>query len=184
MRRVVVTGLGLVTPLGADVETTWANLIAGKSGIGPITRFDASDQKCQDRLRGQAGTITSRASIPTSGSITRSSARSIRSSSTGSTPPARRSRMPGLTDMDEATQGARRRARSARASAGCRGSKANRWCWPRRARAGSRPHFVHGRLINLISGPGLDQVRADGPEPLRSSPPARPARTRSATRRG
>ena len=46
MRRVVVTGLGLVTPLGADVETAWANLIAGKSGAGPITRFDASDQKC------------------------------------------------------------------------------------------------------------------------------------------
>ena len=47
MRRVVVTGLGLVTPLGADVETVWANLIAGKSGAGPITRFDASNQKCQ-----------------------------------------------------------------------------------------------------------------------------------------
>ena len=47
MRRVVVTGLGLVTPLGADVETVWANLIAGKSGAGPITRFDASDQKCR-----------------------------------------------------------------------------------------------------------------------------------------
>jgi 3-oxoacyl-[acyl-carrier-protein] synthase II len=46
MRRVVVTGLGLVTPLGADVETTWSNLIAGKSGAGHITRFDASDQKC------------------------------------------------------------------------------------------------------------------------------------------
>ncbi len=46
MRRVVVTGLGLVTPLGADVETTWANLIAGKSGAGQITRFDASNQKC------------------------------------------------------------------------------------------------------------------------------------------
>jgi 3-oxoacyl-[acyl-carrier-protein] synthase II len=46
MRRVVVTGLGLVTPLGADVETSWANLIAGKSGAGRITRFDASDQKC------------------------------------------------------------------------------------------------------------------------------------------
>jgi 3-oxoacyl-[acyl-carrier-protein] synthase II len=46
MRRVVVTGLGLVTPLGADVETTWSNLIAGKSGAGRITKFDASDQKC------------------------------------------------------------------------------------------------------------------------------------------
>ena len=46
MRRVVVTGLGLVTPLGADVETTWANLLAGKSGAGTITHFDASDQKC------------------------------------------------------------------------------------------------------------------------------------------
>lgn len=47
MRRVVVTGLGLVTPLGGDVETSWANLIAGKSGAGKITRFDASDQKCR-----------------------------------------------------------------------------------------------------------------------------------------
>jgi len=46
MRRVVVTGLGLVTPLGADVETTWKNLTAGMSGAGQITRFDASDQKC------------------------------------------------------------------------------------------------------------------------------------------
>jgi len=46
MRRVVVTGLGLVTPLGADVETAWANLIAGKSGAGPITRFDTTGQKC------------------------------------------------------------------------------------------------------------------------------------------
>lgn len=47
MRRVVVTGLGLVTPLGGDVETSWANLIASKSGAGPITRFDASNQKCR-----------------------------------------------------------------------------------------------------------------------------------------
>lgn len=46
MRRVVVTGLGLVTPLGGDVETSWANLIAGESGAGQITRFDASNQKC------------------------------------------------------------------------------------------------------------------------------------------
>ena len=46
MRRVVVTGLGLVTPLGADVETTWKNLLASKSGAGPITRFDTTGHKC------------------------------------------------------------------------------------------------------------------------------------------
>jgi 3-oxoacyl-[acyl-carrier-protein] synthase II len=46
MRRVVVTGLGLVTPLGADVETTWKNILASKSGAGPITRFDTTGQKC------------------------------------------------------------------------------------------------------------------------------------------
>jgi 3-oxoacyl-[acyl-carrier-protein] synthase II len=43
MRRVVVTGLGMVTALGPDVETTWSNILAGKSGAGQITRFDASD---------------------------------------------------------------------------------------------------------------------------------------------
>lgn len=42
-RRVVVTGLGLITPLGIGVKETWAALCAGKSGIGPISRFDASD---------------------------------------------------------------------------------------------------------------------------------------------
>jgi 3-oxoacyl-[acyl-carrier-protein] synthase II len=47
MRRVVVTGLGLVTPLGAEVETVWRNLIAGKSGAGQITRFDATDYVCR-----------------------------------------------------------------------------------------------------------------------------------------
>ena len=41
-RRVVITGLGLISPVGNDVETGWANLVAGKSGVGPITRFDAS----------------------------------------------------------------------------------------------------------------------------------------------
>ena len=41
-RRVVLTGLGAVSPLGLDVETTWQGLIAGRSGIAPITLFDAS----------------------------------------------------------------------------------------------------------------------------------------------
>ena len=42
-RRVVVTGLGLLTPVGNTVEESWKNIVAGKSGIAPITAFDASD---------------------------------------------------------------------------------------------------------------------------------------------
>jgi 3-oxoacyl-[acyl-carrier-protein] synthase II len=42
--RVVVTGLGAVTPLGNDVPTYWAGLVAGRSGVGPIRAYDASDQ--------------------------------------------------------------------------------------------------------------------------------------------
>lgn len=41
-RRVVITGLGIVSPVGSTVETAWKNLLEGRSGIGPITRFDVS----------------------------------------------------------------------------------------------------------------------------------------------
>ena len=47
LKRVVVTGMGAITPLGNDVETTWKNAIDGVSGAGPITHFDASLFKTQ-----------------------------------------------------------------------------------------------------------------------------------------
>jgi 3-oxoacyl-[acyl-carrier-protein] synthase II len=46
-RRVVVTGVGMITPVGLDTETTWEGLINGKSGIGPITQFDDKAIPCQ-----------------------------------------------------------------------------------------------------------------------------------------
>ncbi|MFY9724232.1 MAG: beta-ketoacyl synthase N-terminal-like domain-containing protein, partial [Bryobacteraceae bacterium] len=46
-RRVVVTGVGLVTPLAIGTEDSWAAIRAGKCGIGPITQFDASAFSCR-----------------------------------------------------------------------------------------------------------------------------------------
>ena len=50
MRRVVITGVGAVSPVGNTAEETWSSLIAGKSGIGPITHFDTSDPACKVKL--------------------------------------------------------------------------------------------------------------------------------------
>ena len=42
LRRAVITGMGAITPLGLDVESSWKNAVAGVSGVGPITLFDSS----------------------------------------------------------------------------------------------------------------------------------------------
>jgi 3-oxoacyl-[acyl-carrier-protein] synthase II len=44
-KRVVITGMGCLSPLGNDVSTTWSNILAGKSGAGHITRYDPSEFK-------------------------------------------------------------------------------------------------------------------------------------------
>jgi 3-oxoacyl-[acyl-carrier-protein] synthase II len=61
-RRVVVTGLGLVCPVGNTVQEGWANLVAGRSGIAPITRFDASAFAC--RFAGEVKGFDIEAYIP------------------------------------------------------------------------------------------------------------------------
>ena len=61
-RRVVITGLGVVSPVGNDVATAWQNIVAGKSGIGPITRFDASAFPC--RIAGEVRDFSIDAYLP------------------------------------------------------------------------------------------------------------------------
>lgn len=51
MRRVVVTGVGMVSPCGADTDSTWAGVTSGRCGIGPITAFDASEHS--SRIAGE-----------------------------------------------------------------------------------------------------------------------------------
>lgn len=52
-RRVVITGLGAVTPVGNSAREAWENICAGRSGIGPITRFDTTSH--QTRIAGEIG---------------------------------------------------------------------------------------------------------------------------------
>ena len=53
LRRVVVTGIGAVTPVGNDAKETWANLKAGKNGIAPISLFDTEKFKAKAMAGGQ-----------------------------------------------------------------------------------------------------------------------------------
>ena len=61
-RRVVITGIGAVTPVGLTAKETWANLVAGRSGIGPITRFDATG--CAARIAGEVRGFEPTATLP------------------------------------------------------------------------------------------------------------------------
>ena len=61
-RRIVVTGLGLVTPLGTGVDKTWAALCAGQSGIGRITKFDPAAYDAQ--IAGEVRDFDPRAWMP------------------------------------------------------------------------------------------------------------------------
>lgn len=150
MRRVVVTGLGLVTPLGGDVETTWTNLIAGKSGAGPITRFDASDQKCKIacEVKGADHPMGFDPDKRVDSKIRRQVDPFI---VYGIDAAGQALEDAGLTNMSDAEK---RRTGCSIGSGigGLPGIEKESIVLHERGPSRVSPHFVHGRLINLITG--------------------------------
>src|SRR5688500_5706019 len=150
MRRVVVTGLGLVTPLGGDVETSWKNILAGKSGAGAITRFDASDYKC--RIACEVKPADHEYGFDPARRVDHKVQRQVDPFIVfGLDAAGQAIEDAGLLDMDEAT----------RVRAGCwlgsgiggsPGVETASLVQHEKGPGRVSPHFVHGRLINLISG--------------------------------
>src|SRR6476660_3337257 len=150
MRRVVVTGLGLVTPLGGDVETTWKNILASKSGAGPITHFDASDQKC--RIACEVKPADHEYGFDPAKRIDHKIQRQVDPFIVyGIDAAGQAVEDAGLTDMDGAT---RLRAGVSIGSGigGLPGIESESLVLHEKGPGRVSPHFVHGRLINLISG--------------------------------
>ncbi|CAH0497334.1 beta-ketoacyl-ACP synthase II [Novosphingobium sp. CECT 9465] len=150
MRRVVVTGLGLVTPLGADVETVWKNLLAGKSGAGPITRFDASDQKC--RIACEVKPADHEYGFDANKRVDHKVQRQVDPFIVyGIDAAGQAIEDAGLEDMPEAM---RYRAGCSIGSGigGLPGIESESLVLAAKGPTRVSPHFVHGRLINLISG--------------------------------
>ena len=150
MRRVVVTGLGLVTPLGGDVETTWANIVAGKSGAGPITHFDASDQKC--RIACEVKPADHEYGFDPDKRVDHKVQRQVDPFIVyGIDAAGQAIEDAGLAEMDEAT---RLRAGCSIGSGigGLPGIEKESLVLAEKGPGRVSPHFVHGRLINLISG--------------------------------
>ena len=150
MRRVVVTGLGLVTPLGADVETAWANLIAGKSGAGPITRFDASDQKC--RIACEVKPADHAWGFDAAKRVDHKVQRQVDPFIVyGIDAASQALEDAGLTDMSE-TERYRAGASIGAGIGGLPGIESESIVCHTKGPGRVSPHFVHGRLINLITG--------------------------------
>ena len=150
MRRVVVTGLGLVTPLGADVETTWKNILASKSGAGTITHFDASEYKC--RIACEVKPADHEYGFDPAKRVDHKVQRQVDPFIVyGLDAAGQAIEDAGLTDMSEEE---RFRAGVSIGSGigGLPGIESESLVLHEKGPGRVSPHFVHGRLINLISG--------------------------------
>jgi len=150
MRRVVVTGLGLVTPLGADVETTWKNILAGKSGAGRITRFDPSDQKCQ--IACEIKPKDHEYGFDPDKRVDHKVQRQVDPFIIfGIDAAGQAIEDAGLEDADEATR-MRFGCSIGSGIGGLPGIEKETLVLAEKGPSRVSPHFVHGRLINLVSG--------------------------------
>jgi 3-oxoacyl-[acyl-carrier-protein] synthase II len=150
MRRVVVTGLGLVTPLGGDVETSWKNILAGKSGAGPITRFDASDQKC--RIACEVKPADHEYGFDPARRVDHKVQRQVDQFIIyGLDAAGQAIEDAGLEDMPEAMK-LRAGCSIGSGIGGLPGIEKESLVLAEKGPSRVSPHFVHGRLINLISG--------------------------------
>ncbi|GGB58336.1 beta-ketoacyl-ACP synthase II [Blastomonas aquatica] len=150
MRRVVITGLGLVTPLGADVGTAWANLIAAKSGAGPITRFDATDYKC--RIACEVKPTDHPYGFDPNLRVDHKVQRQVDPFIIyGIDAAGQALEDAGLTEMTEQQQ-YRAGCSIGSGIGGLPGIESESLLLAEKGPGRVSPHFVHGRLINLISG--------------------------------
>lgn len=150
MRRVVVTGLGLVTPLGSDVATVWANLLASKSGAGPITRFDATGYAC--RIACEVKPADHPMGFDPNKRVDYKVQRQVDPFIVyGIDAAAQALEDAGLTDMSEAER-FRTGCSIGAGIGGLPGIEAESLVLAAKGPRRVSPHFVHGRLINLISG--------------------------------
>ncbi|GAB5488731.1 MAG: beta-ketoacyl-ACP synthase II [Parasphingorhabdus sp.] len=150
MRRVVVTGLGLVTPLGGDVETSWKNILASKSGAGQISHFDASDQKCT--IACEVKPADHEYGFDPSLRVDHKVQRQVDPFIVyGIDAAGQAFEDAGLTDMSDEDK-LRTGCSIGSGIGGLPGIEKESLVLANRGPGRVSPHFVHGRLINLISG--------------------------------
>ncbi|MBC7986974.1 MAG: beta-ketoacyl-ACP synthase II [Sphingomonadaceae bacterium] len=161
MRRVVVTGLGLVTPLGADVETSWSNIVNARSGAARITHFDPADYPCQ--VACEVKPADHEWGFDSSIRVDHKVQRQVDPFIVfGIDAAGQAIEDAGLTDM---TDEQRERAGVSIGSGigGLPGIESESLVLAEKGPRRVSPHFVHGRLINLVSGQVSIKYGLQGP---------------------
>jgi 3-oxoacyl-[acyl-carrier-protein] synthase II len=151
-RRVVVTGIGLVTPLGGDVASSWANILASKSGAGPITVFDAADYATRfacEVKRGDGSNGTFNADLRVDYKVQRQVDPFI---VYGIDAAGQAFDDAGLADIMTDELSVRTGVLMGSGIGGLPGIEKEAVNLFKNGPRRVSPHFVHGRIINLISG--------------------------------